>query len=97
MALALNFEVDLGKSWGISEPKRGPNPGAGLPCRLAVGRSYASLINSPAMPKNTTAAPVHSNARAAIPVAATHMTPDPVVALALQRKELAFFRAHLAN
>ncbi len=30
-----------------------------------------------------------------LPVAATHMTPDPDVALALHSRELAFFRAHL--
>jgi dipeptidyl-peptidase-4 len=30
-----------------------------------------------------------------LPVAATHMTPDPDVALALHRKTLEFFRAHL--
>jgi dipeptidyl-peptidase-4 len=30
-----------------------------------------------------------------LPVAATHMTPDPEVALALHRKQLAFFREHL--
>ncbi|HEV8631644.1 MAG TPA: DPP IV N-terminal domain-containing protein [Thermoanaerobaculia bacterium] len=30
-----------------------------------------------------------------LPVAATHMTPDPEVALALHRKQLAFFRQHL--
>jgi dipeptidyl-peptidase-4 len=30
-----------------------------------------------------------------LPVSATHMTPDPEVALALHRKQLAFFRAHL--
>ena len=30
-----------------------------------------------------------------LPVAATHMTPDPEVALALHRKTLAFFRDHL--
>ena len=32
-----------------------------------------------------------------LPVAATHMTPDPEVALALHRKQLAFFRRHLAG
>jgi dipeptidyl-peptidase 4 len=32
-----------------------------------------------------------------LPVGATHMTPDPAVALALHRKTLAFFRAHLAR
>ena len=32
-----------------------------------------------------------------LPVAATHMTPDPVVALALHRKTLAFFRTHLGS
>jgi dipeptidyl-peptidase-4 len=30
-----------------------------------------------------------------LPVSATHMTPDPEVALALHRKQLAFFREHL--
>jgi len=30
-----------------------------------------------------------------LPVSATHMTPDPEVAIALHRKQLAFFRAHL--
>ncbi len=30
-----------------------------------------------------------------LPVSATHMTPDPEVALALHRKQLAFFRQHL--
>jgi dipeptidyl-peptidase-4 len=31
-----------------------------------------------------------------LPVAATHMTPDPEVALALHRRQLAFFRRHLS-
>ncbi len=30
-----------------------------------------------------------------LPVSATHMTPDPVLALALHRRELAFLRANL--
>ena len=32
-----------------------------------------------------------------LPVAATHMTPDPEVALALHRRQLAFFRRHLSE
>ncbi len=32
-----------------------------------------------------------------LPVSATHMTPDPEVALALHRRQLAFFRRHLAE
>jgi dipeptidyl-peptidase-4 len=31
-----------------------------------------------------------------LPVSATHMTPDPALALALHRRQLAFFREHLA-
>jgi dipeptidyl aminopeptidase/acylaminoacyl peptidase len=30
-----------------------------------------------------------------LPVAATHMTPDPELAKALHRRQLAFFREHL--
>ena len=32
-----------------------------------------------------------------LPVSATHMTPDPEVALALHRRQLAFFREHVAE
>ena len=39
-------------------------------------KSYASLINTPAMPKSTKAAPMLSSDRATIPLAATH---DPAM------------------
>ncbi len=67
-----SFEVALGKTWEIQAPD-GTQFMRGPPVLLTDGRSYANLINSPAMPKNTTAAPTLSSDSATIPMAATHM------------------------
>jgi hypothetical protein len=63
----------LWENLGDFRPQRGPNYAVFRPRLLVDQQSYANLINSPARPKHTNAAPRLSSDSATMPVAKTHI------------------------